>query len=339
MIAIHKWEGSFSDKWIEYCEINNIKYKLINCYDNDIISQVANCEIILWHWHHTLTRDALFAKELIRAFELMGKKVFPNINTCWHYDDKLGQKYLFESLNLPLIKTFVFYKKDDAINWAKRTNYPKIFKLRGGAGAKNVFMCKTKEDAFKKINKSFSNGFNSRNRFLSIKERLWAFKRDKTLKSFINISKGLARIFILSESDKNATIEKNYSYFQDFIPNNDSDIRVIVIGEKAFAIKRMVRDGDFRASGSGKIIYDKKKIPLDCIKIAFDTTTKIKSQCAAYDFVFIDDKPLLIEVSFAFSREGYLECPGFWNSNLEWTETKFNPEYFIIEDILNGNNN
>jgi glutathione synthase/RimK-type ligase-like ATP-grasp enzyme len=336
MIAIHEWKGSFSDKWIEYCKLNNIKYKIINCYDNDIIEQIKECDIILWHWHHTLTRDALFAKELIKSFELMGKKVFPNIDTCWHYDDKIGQKYLFESLNLPLINTYVFYHKNEALKWIEETTFPKIFKLRGGAGAKNVFMCKTKQDAIKKINQIFSNGFSSRNRFLSIKERLWFFKRDKTLKSFLNIAKGLARIFIPSESDKNATIEKNYAYFQDFIPQNDSDIRVIVIGDKAFAIKRMVRNGDFRASGSGKILYNKDEIPLDCIKISFDTTTKIRAQSAAYDFVFLDNKPLLIEVSFAFAREGYLDCPGYWDKDLNWTQEKFNPEYFMIENIIKG---
>ena len=36
----------------------------------------------------------------------------------------------------------------------------------------------------------------------------------------------------------------------------------------------MVRDGDFRASGSGKIIYNKDEIPLECINIAFKTSKK-----------------------------------------------------------------
>jgi glutathione synthase/RimK-type ligase-like ATP-grasp enzyme len=58
------------------------------------------------------------------------------------------------------------------------------------------------------------------------------------------------------ETEKKFNPEKNYVYFQDFIPQNDFDIRIIVIGKRAFAIKRMVRKGDFRASGSGNIKYD-----------------------------------------------------------------------------------
>ena len=33
-IAIHHSPGSFSDRWIEYCEEKHITYSLVNCYDN-----------------------------------------------------------------------------------------------------------------------------------------------------------------------------------------------------------------------------------------------------------------------------------------------------------------
>lgn len=336
MIAIHHRKDFFSEKWIEYCDINRIKYKIVDCYANDIVNQVQDCKIIMWHWHHTLTRDALFALQLIKTFEMMGKKVFPSTDTCWHYDDKIAQKYLFESVQVPFINTYVFYDKQQAFNWVKNTSFPKVFKLRGGAGAKNVGLSMTKEDAVKKINKAFNSGFSSRSRYASLEERLWYFKRDKTFRSFLNIAKGLGRVFIPSESDKNATIEKNYVYFQDFIPKNDHDIRIIVIGKRAFAIKRMVRDGDFRASGSGKIIYDREEIPTECVQIAFETTDKIKAQSAAYDFVFLDGKPMIVEVSYAFSQKGYLQCPGYWDEKLNWIEGHFIPEFFMIEDIINS---
>lgn len=338
MIAIHHQKGFFSEKWIEYCELYKINYKLIDCYANDIIEQVQDCHIIMWHWHHTFTRDALFALQLIKTFEMMGKKVFPDTNTCWHYDDKIAQKYLFESVRAPFINTYVFYDKKTALDWINHTSFPKVFKLRGGAGAKNVSLSETKHDALRKINTAFSGGFSSRNRFTSLRERLWYFKRDKTLKSFLSISKGLGRIFFLSESDKNATIEKNYVYFQDFIPYNDHDIRVIVIGKRAFAIKRMVRDGDFRASGSGKIIFDPIEIPMECVRIAFDTTEKIKAQSAAYDFVFLDGNPVIVEVSYAFAHEAYWKCPGYWDEKLNWIDGTFYPEYFMIEDMLHTAN-
>ena len=93
-IAICHHPSSFSDRWIEYCKTSNIDYKIVNCYKNDIIGQVSDCDAFMWHFHHTDPKDSLFAKQLIYALSNSGKIVFPDFNTMWHFDDKVGQKYL-----------------------------------------------------------------------------------------------------------------------------------------------------------------------------------------------------------------------------------------------------
>ena len=37
MIATHHNKGSFSEKWIEYCEKNNLFYKLVDCFSSRFI--------------------------------------------------------------------------------------------------------------------------------------------------------------------------------------------------------------------------------------------------------------------------------------------------------------
>jgi glutathione synthase/RimK-type ligase-like ATP-grasp enzyme len=129
--------------------------------------------------------------------------------------------------------------------------------------------------------------------------------------------------------------EVNYLYFQEFIPNNDSDIRIIVIDGKAFGIKRMNRENDFRASGSGFILYDKDSIDEIFVKAAFDIHDKLKAQCIAYDFVYDEHKkPLLIEISFGFANGGYNDCVGYWDEKMTWHEGKFNPYGWMIELML-----
>lgn len=32
----------------------------------------------------------------------------------------------------------------------------------------------------------------------------------------------------------------------------------------------------------------------------------------------------------------YDDCPGYWDSNLEWHQEKVNQQYFMIEDFING---
>lgn len=332
-IAIHHRKGSFSDRWIVYCEKNNIPYIIVNCYDTDIVQQLKGCDALMWHHNHQDYKDVLFAKQLLFSLEQSGLKVFPDLSTGYHFDDKVGQKYLLEAIGAPLVSSSVFYDKKSATEWANNTIYPKVFKLRGGAGAMNVSLIRTKGEALKKINRAFGRGFSQFNRWGYFKERLNKYLAGKD--TLFGVIKGIARIFITTEFAKMQVREKGYVYFQEFIPNNDSDIRVIVIGEKAYGIKRMVRKNDFRASGSGEIKYDSNEIDKRCIKTAFQINNILKSQSVAYDFVFdLNQKPLIVEISYGFSISAYDFCPGYWDSNLEWHEGRFNPQEWMVQNLI-----
>ncbi len=129
--------------------------------------------------------------------------------------------------------------------------------------------------------------------------------------------------------------EKGYIYFQDYIPNNLFDIRVIVLAKRAFAIKRMVRKGDFRASGSGSILYEKDHIPLSTIELAFQLTDKLHSQCTAFDFVYdAMENPMVIELSFGFSIAGYDPCVSYWDTSLKFHKGKFIPQNWMMYTLL-----
>ena len=102
-IAIHNRPGSFSERWIEYCQEKGIDYKVVNAYDSDIICQISDCDAFMFHHHHGNYKDVLFARQLLYSLEEAGKRVFPDWRTCWHFDDKVGQKYLLEAVGAPLI--------------------------------------------------------------------------------------------------------------------------------------------------------------------------------------------------------------------------------------------
>ena len=128
-IAIHHKVGSFSEEWIKYCISKNIEYKLVNAYDTDIMDNVKDCNIFMWHHHHSDIKDVLIAKKVLFALEHSGISVYPNFKTDWHFDDKVAQKYLLEAIDAPLVNSHVFYDKQQALVWASNTNYPKVFKL------------------------------------------------------------------------------------------------------------------------------------------------------------------------------------------------------------------
>jgi len=335
-IGIHHNKNSFSDRWIEYCIEHDISYKILDCLKANIKDDLKDCDILIWHFNHIQTEQYRIAKKLIQYLELSGKPVFPNYSSMCHYDNKIAQKSLLESIDAPLIPTHIFFSREEAIKWSSTINYPIVFKLSTGAGSFNVKLVHSKSEIIKLINKSFDIGHSPLDRTALFMDRLWHIKRDRNFKSILGLFKGLARLVIPTEFEKSSKKEKGYAYFQDFIPNNKYDIRIIVIGKRAFAIKRNVRENDFRASGSGSIEYDKKLFDKRCIEISFEISKKLHFNSMAYDYVFDEfNNPLLVEISYCFSPNAYYHCPGYWDDNLNWIEGFFKPEDFIIEDLIN----
>jgi glutathione synthase/RimK-type ligase-like ATP-grasp enzyme len=333
-IAIHKEKGSFSDSWIAYCEEKGIAYKAVNCYDNNIIQQIADCDAVMWNHYQASEKDLVFAKQFLFAVEGSGKKVFPDFNTGWHYDDKVGQKYLFESIGAPLVPSYVFYSKDSAVKWINETDFPKVFKLRNGAGSWNVKLVRTKGEALKLADIAFGKGFAHQHKPLDYLKEIW--RKYKLGKKRIGHVRGaLKRLVYVPKRERKLSREFNYIYFQEFIPNNDFDIRVIVIAGNAFAIKRMVRENDFRASGSGNLIFGKENFDQETIKLAQDISNKIKCMSAAFDIIYDNNRPLVVEISYTFPYKNFIEgCEGYWDKDLVWHEGKFNPYGWMVETLL-----
>ena len=123
------------------------------------------------------------------------------------------------------------------------------------------------------------------------------------------------------------------------MPDNNSDLRIIVIKEKAFGVRRLVRENDFRASGSGKIEFDKDAIDMRAVAVAFQVNEKLDAQSIAFDFINgRDGAPLVVEISYGFSMLAYDNCPGYWDKNLKWHQGAFNPQEWMIESILSEQN-
>ena len=336
-IAIHKRKNSFSDRWIEYCEKFKIEYKIIDCYSNDIISNLSDCDGLMWHWHQGDEKAILFAKELVKSLELSGKLVFPSSNASFHFDDKISQKYLFESLKIAHTKTNIFYEKKDAYKFLNRVSFPIVHKLRNGAGGSNVELIRSKRSAIKKVKKAFSKGFRPINRVGILRDNFNQMFRNVSFESTINFAKSVFFLFKKESAEKIRATERGYIYFQEFISKNNYDTRVIVIGNRCFGLRRENRKNDFRASGSGILKHNPNLIDKRCLKQSFKHSKVLKNECVAFDFIFDEyNNPLVIEISYGFSPgTAYDNCPGYWEEDLNWIEGKFKPEYFMIEDFIN----
>ena len=332
IIAIHSNPISYSEKWINYCKNHDIPYKLVNCYSNTIIEDLKDCDILMWHFNHKDSRDSLVAKQLLSALEVSGKIIFPNIYSFWHFDDKVAQKYLLESIGAPLVKSYVFYEKDSAVAWAKNNSFPKVFKLRRGSSSANVRLIKSKKDALKIINKAFGRGFLQNEPISGLKERWRLYRLGKS--NFFDLIEGVGRFFIKTKFEKTVGRERGYAYFQDFIENCTFDIRATVIKDKCYTFKRHTRAGDFRASGSHIEDFSPEGVPIEVVETAFKICKALKLRTVAFDFLITrENQPLLTELCYAFGwDEG--DIKGFWDSDLLWHVGEFDPFGCMIDMVL-----
>lgn len=333
-LAIHNG-SSWNKKWIAYCQNNNIEHIVLNCYDSDIINQLKINEIthLMWHFHHSKAKDILMARNVLYSAKNLGIKTFPDFETCWHFDDKISQKYLLESVDAPLVPSYAFFDKKEAYIWLENeAKFPIVAKLRRGAGSYNVILLKDLGAAKKYVNKMFSTGIHPTPGYIADAKNKLKVAGD--LKGIKDRLKKAPKFFkMVMNGKKQFPVEKGYVYFQDFIPNNKFDTRIAIIDNIALGEKRYIRENDFRASGSG--IFDYENIDVEAIKIAFQIKNKLRVQTIAFDFVNdIDNKPLIVEISYGFGTNGISKSPGYWNETLDFINTKINPEDLIIQKFI-----
>lgn len=327
-----RWER----RWLECCRDRDIPHALVDCYDSGVIDRLKEFDGLLWHFHFERATDLFMARHVLQAAEEMGVAVFPNSATCWHYDDKVAQKYLLESLKAPLVPTYVFYEKAKALAWLKQASYPLVWKLRGGAGSSNVRLVKNYAAARRLSGRAFGRGTSPvpgyfRDTATKVrKARSWAglWGKVQRMPSRIQEQWRLAR---------EAQREKGYVLFQEFIPDNSCDTRVAVVGERAWGFTRRVRKNDFRASGSGSIDYDPDRVNPECVQIAFRLAQALGAQSMAFDFLAHPERgPQIVEVSYGYLGHAVHRAPGYWEPDLTWREGHYWPQDAVLDDLLAG---
>lgn len=336
-IAVYDRPGTFSDRWIERGLAAGLDIHRVDVFRTDLFPHLKSigAKALLMHPWLGDQRSILASRPIIEAASRAGLCVFPSPNDFWHFDDKLAQKYAFEALEIPTPTTYGFVEKEQALAWAGDTSYPKVFKLRAGAGSVNVELVRSHSQATALIRRMFGRGFRSTNAAVrDIRTKVRAHNRNR---DWVAVIKRVPKtVATLIRTGLEIAPERGYAYFQEFLPDNTCDTRITVIGGRAFGFRRMVRPGDFRASGSGSLDWDPSAINPRAVELAFAAAKLLGTTCMAFDFVEepASREPLIVEMCFGFNPEAVNKCPGHWTSDLEWKEGSIWPQDAILHDLL-----
>jgi len=322
----------FERKFIDILKYNNIEYVFLNANDKNFWEKIKDIDVFIFRFGDHASEFQL-ATSLLPIIEgSLNIKCFPNQHSCWHFDDKIKQYYLSKAYHVPMTESWIFWDKLKCINWLETITFPIVFKLKGGAGSTNVVLLESKKEAHKIVNKIFTSGIKSQK--IPVKNSL-SIKNFSLVKSSFEYLKVLGKRIKGLETTRFWSPNIGYALFQKYLPNNDFDTRVLTVGKRAFAYRRMNRKNDFRSSGSGQFDYDVEKIDLKHIKNAFKISSKLNFQSMAYDFLYNEiGESETCEMSYTTIDYLMYDCAGYWDDKLNWYPGHYWPQYFILMDLL-----
>jgi glutathione synthase/RimK-type ligase-like ATP-grasp enzyme len=215
-------------KYERFLKHNQIPYQIFDVHRSDFITQAKQFDLIIWH-----TRSSFAEQwEAKSKIEFLEKKqityCFPSSEALWFYEDKIRQQWLLDKHNIRAVNSFISFSKQETIQYLDECTYPIVSKEATNSGSEGVILLKNKKQALRFCDQVFGSGH---------KVHSATYLR-----------------------------QKDYVLFQDFIPNEGYDLRIIIIGNHFFGYYRNAPKGEFRASGSGIVI--KKDIPHEAMLFA-----------------------------------------------------------------------
>jgi len=226
----------------------DIKYKIIDFTHHDWLEQCLSENFDFY-----LTRPPgetsffklLYDERLYILHFILNKKIYPSYEEILIYENKRMLYYWLDANKISHAKTWIFYHKDKALQFAENCKFPIVAKTSiGGAG----FGVKILKDRFKiknYINKAFSKK--------GIKRKFLPSRRKGEIKKRVSnalihpeeIYQKIRRRFITSSRDP----QKWFVIFQEYI-DAESEWRTVRIGDSFFAHKKK-RRGEIFSGGGG----------------------------------------------------------------------------------------
>lgn len=319
-------ETDFTNRYRLILDYNKIPYENLDIRDMKFLDKILDKTHVVFRYTH-YDSDKQIADKILPILEKRYSiKCFPNSTTYFHCDDKIKQFIDFKSQNLPYAESYVFWNENDAVDFINNeAKLPLVFKLTIGAGSSNVMLVRSRKQAQKIIKQMFTNGVISGH-----------LKGDTAIKheSLSKFAKKYIKKIIKRDSNLFWNVQKNYVLFQKYYPNNNYDLRITTIGERAFGFYREVRENDFRASGSGRINYE-KEIDIKAVELALKISKDQGYQSMAYDFLYDENGEFKIcDLAYSYQDIAVFKCKGYWDGDLNYHHGNYWPQYFQLIDLI-----
>jgi len=243
-------------------------------------SDIINYANSFWHGKpviYTSTEDTNFhfkdfIEDIIYYLELCNARVIPSYKYLKANNNKVFMEMLRHQLNdvaSNYLATNVFGCLEEAMGAKNSFNYPLVFKRSAGAMSEGVGIAENQRDLIQKLRRIC--------RTPNYFREIWEFGRSLKYKKYKKESKF-----------------RNKFIIQNFIPGLNGDYKILIFSKKYYVLKRGIKKGDFRASGSGIRNYE-KDIPEGLLEFAFNFFNELDVPNASLDIAFNGTNFFLLE--------------------------------------------
>lgn len=324
---------SYSKRWMDLAAQQGITAVSVDAFARDAIAQISACDAFMWRYDPSAL-PRLYADRLLYAIEEgLRMPVFPSLKSRWHFENKIGQYYFLSAAGIPTPTTRIFWTRQQAEQFCDTAVYPFVFKLTTGDKSSNVRLVRNRQEALYYTDQLFNWGTISLGYRPASKIRLLL----RRMRAAGEIIKGRNPYGLTPYTD----LQYGYFFAQEFLPGNDFDVRVTIIGDRAFVFRRLNRPGDFRASGSGRIDWDPTQIGEGTMRFAYGVARQLGAQTVALDILRRGSELVIVELTLAYASYAVRDCPGHWvlkgepeSGQLEWEEGSMLPEDAIFTDFM-----
>lgn len=151
-------------------------------------------------------------KEIAEELHCRGIKLIPSIYSCLPYEDKIAQTELYRHW---MPDTGIYADPDAAFQDIRRFGFPFLSKSATGSASRNVRIIVDEASAREEIHKAFGPGIDAPHKYGEL-------------------------------------VQRGYLLWQEFLPGNAYDYRVVRVGRYNMLLQRHNKPGTPFASGSGR---------------------------------------------------------------------------------------
>ena len=333
-----KEEGSFIPGWRTALLRSDAEPIRLSGLEEDTLGYCRTLNAVMCHYSHQRPDFLLIPAVLDLIEDVLGLPIFPGRRMRILFDRKDLQSQILASFGLPIVPARCTDDYSRFVREMSETVFPIVIKYVNGAGSSQVTQARNRKEALvigrtmaRRREFSFPTPLAKQGRLLL--GRAARFAKKGALSIFApSYEQKLKHLVPWQANDVSQRLP--LIYWQPFVSSN-GDIRVTVIGDRAFTFRRGNRANDFRASGSGRISYEHSQSDKDAVKIAFEAEKQLNVGNVAFDFLRSPDgSPQIVEMSYGYLSSAVEKCPGHWLRDGSWCEESRKPEDLHVEWFL-----